>query len=102
MSIMIPRHLAIRLSQRNISPTIVSLVLSHGVYIRDGQRIRALVLERDLRYLSADGLPDRVVQQVRSTMVITDASGTPVTAYHPTHAKLQRTKGLTQHCSYGG
>jgi hypothetical protein len=96
------RHLELRLSQRNISPEIVSMVLIHGRYIRDGQRRRALVLERDLRYLCADGLPERVAKQVRSTMVIVDASGTPVTAYHPTRAKLRRTKCLTKYLSQGG
>ena len=95
------RHLASRLSQRNISPAIISLVLRHGIYIRDGNRIRAIVLESDLRYLCADGLPDRVAKQVRSTMVIADKSGNPVTAYHPTHAKLQRTKRLTKSLSHG-
>src|SRR6266852_6066673 len=60
VGLMMRRHLEIRLSQRNISPTIVSLVLRHGVYIRDGKRIRAIVLESDLRYLCADGLPERI------------------------------------------
>ena len=48
-------HLETRLSHRNISPLVVSLILRHGLYIRDGHRIRAIVLERDLRYLCADG-----------------------------------------------
>jgi hypothetical protein len=98
---MIRRHLEIRLSQRNISSKIVSLVLTHGVYIRDGQRIRAIVLKSDLRYLCADGLPERIAKKVRSTMVIVDASGNPVTAYHPTNAKLRRTKCLTKNLSHG-
>lgn len=95
------RHLASRLSQRNISPTIISLVLRHGIYIRDGNRIRAIVLESDLRYLCADGLPERVAKKVRSTMVIADESGNPVTAYHPTNAKLRRTKRLMKNLSHG-
>ena len=101
MSVMMQRHLEIRLSQRNISPKIVSLVLSHGVYIRDGQRIRAIVLERDLQYLCADGLPERVAKKIRSTMVIADEFGNPVTAYRPTNAKLRRTKYLTKNLSHG-
>jgi hypothetical protein len=102
MYVMMRRHLEIRLSQRNISPQIVSLVLSHGVYIRDGQRIRVLVREQDLRYLRADGLPERLAQQVRSVMVIADDCGTPVTAYRPTHAKRRRTKRLTKNFSHRG
>ena len=101
MSVMMQQHLEIRLSQRNISPKVVSLVLSHGVYIRDGQRIRVIVLERDLRYLCADGLPERVAKQVRSSMVIADECGNPVTAYRPTHAKRRRTKCLTKNFSHG-
>jgi hypothetical protein len=95
------RHLEIRLSQRNISPKLISLVLTYGRYIRDGQRIRAIVLERDLRYLCADGLPERLAKQVRRTMVIADEFGNPVTAYHPTHTKLRRTKCLTKNFSHG-
>ena len=95
------QHLDIRLSQRNISPTIVSLVLDHGVHVRDGKRLRVIVLERDLRYLRADGFPEHVTRQVRSTMVIADASGRPVTVYHPTKAKRRRTKRLTKHYAHG-
>lgn len=80
---------------------IVSLVLRHGVYIRDGGRIRAIVLERDLRYMCADGLPERIAQKVRSTMVIADKSGNPVTAYRPTNTKLRCTKRLTKNLSHG-
>ena len=78
---------------------VVSLVLKHGLYIRDGHGIRAIVLERDLRYLCADGLPERIAKKVRNTMVIANASGDAVTAYHPTDAKLRRTKRLTKNLS---
>ena len=94
-------HFEIRLSHRNISAMVVSLVLKHGLYIRDGNRIRAIVLESDLRYLCAEGLPERVAKKVRSIMVIADESGNPVTAYHPTNAKLRRTKRLTKNLSHG-
>ena len=98
---MMRQHLEIRLSQRNISPEIVSLVLAHGLYVRDGQRIRAIVRECDLRYLCADGLPDRLAKKVRTTMVIADKAGNPVTAYHPTNAKLRRTKYLAKNLTPG-
>lgn len=91
---MMQQHLEVRLSQRNISPQIIALVLIYGRYIRDGTRFRAIVLKRDLRYLCAEGLPERLAKKVQSTMVIADAFGSPVTAYHPTQAKLRRTKYL--------
>jgi hypothetical protein len=94
-------HLESWLSQRSISPTVIALVLRHGIFIRDGNRFRALIKESDLRYLCAEGLPERVAKKVRSIMVIADASGNPVTAYHPTNAKLRHTKRLTKNFSHG-
>jgi hypothetical protein len=76
--------------------------MTHGIYIRDGKWTRVLVLDRDLRHHRAEGLPDREARKLRSLMVILDEDETPVTAYYPSMAKVQKTRRLTKGLVRGG
>lgn len=89
-------HFDLRCAQRNLSPETVAVILTHGTYVRDGRRTRVIVLNKDLRYLLADGLPHEDAKKVRGTMVILAEEGQPITAYHPSKGKLKRTKRITK------
>lgn len=87
-------HFELRCSQRNFSPLTISTILAHGAHVRDRKGTRVIVLNKDLRYLLADGLSEREARRVRGTMVILDSSGDPLTVYHASKQKLLNTKRI--------